>query len=355
MKQLVVFGLTITSSWGNGHATTYRSLLAGLHRRGWRVLFYERDAPWYAANRDWSTCEFAEIRMYRQWKEVRTEALRAVERSQAALVGSYCPDGAVILDDLLQRRQADGPVVAFYDIDTPVTLEYLQHRGCDYLRVEQIPCVDLYLSFTAGPMLSHLERHWGARRARALHCSCDPELYCPGAAERQWELGYMGTYAADRQGKLERLVLAPARRLPGLRFAVAGPMYPPQTWPANVVRKEHLAPGEHADFYRACRLCMNLTRQAMVAWGYSPSIRLFEAAACGAPIVTDPWPGLSAFFRPGQEIFLAAGTEEMISLLADTGEAEAARVGAAGRQRVLQEHSGEHRAQQLESYLAECD
>lgn len=354
MRQILIFGLTITSSWGNGHATTYRSLLAGLQPRGWRVIFFEQETAWYAANRDLETCPYAQVRLYSEWAAVRHAALAEAAASDVVMVGSYCPAGAQITEELLARRTPGGPVLAFYDIDTPVTLEYLRGAGCDYLQAGQIPRFDLYLSFTAGPMLRHLEEKWGARRARALHCCCDPEVYAPALAEKRWDLGYMGTYAPDRQARLEALLLAPARRLPHLRFLLAGSMYPAQSWPANVARREHIAPGEHASFYRSCRFCLNLTRQPMVEWGYSPSIRLFEAAACGTPIISDPWPGCGTFFQPAQEIFTANSTGDMVRLLTRTPGQAAAQVAAAARRRVLAEHTGARRAAQLEAYLNEC-
>lgn len=354
MRQIVIFGLTITSSWGNGHATTYRSLLAGLRPLGWRVIFYERDVAWYASHRDLKKCPYAQVRLYSQWAAARPAALAEAAASDAVVVGSYCPDGAQITAELLARRGQDGPVLAFYDIDTPVTLEYLRGAGCDYLRTDQIPLFDLYLSFTAGPMLRHLEERWGARRARPLHCCCDPLVYAPEKAEKRWDLGYMGTYAPDRQAKLEALLLAPARRLPNLRFLLAGSMYPAQSWPANVVRREHIAPGEHAAFYRSCRFCLNLTRQPMAEWGFSPSIRLFEAAACGTPIISDPWPGSEAFFLPSREILTASSTADVVRLLTRTTVQDAARIAAAARHRVLAEHTGARRAAQLASYLDEC-
>lgn len=354
MKKMTIFGLTITSSWGNGHATTYRGLLAGLASRGWRVVFYERDRAWYASNRDLLTCPFADIRLYSGWDSVRRSALAEAAVSDAVVVGSYCPEGARITEELLAQRAPGGPVLAFYDIDTPVTLEYLRGAGCDYLRASQVPCFDLYLSFTAGPMLRHLEERWGARRARALHCCCDPEIYAPAKTELLWDLGYMGTYAPDRQARIETLMLAPARQLPGMRFVLAGPMYPRQPWPGNVIRLDHIAPTEHAAFYRACRFCLNLTRQAMVEWGYSPSIRLFEAAACGTPIISDPWPGSEAFFVPSREMLTASSTREIIRLLTKSSAQTISKMGAAARQRVLAEHTGARRAEQLDAYLDEC-
>lgn len=357
--KLVFFGLSLSSSWGNGHATTYRSLLRGLHERGHHLVFYERDVPWYAAHRDLARPEYAEIRLFASWRRARREALAAARAADAAIVGSYCGEGAAILDDLLQQRPRR---LAFYDIDTPVTQEALDHGGCEYLRPEHIAAVDLYLSFTSGPMLEELRRR-GARRPRALHCCSDPEHYRPGAGRPpRWQLGYLGTYAPDRHDKLRRLLLEPARRLPEMRFVVAGPLYPDrESWPANVEHVAHLGPGEHPEFYRSCRLTLSITRRAMVAWGYSPSIRLFEAAACATPIVTDPWPGLEQFFTPqgkngarGKgEVLVATEAGQMVDYLREVSSAELESMARAARERVLREHTGERRAEQLEQYLQE--
>jgi spore maturation protein CgeB len=165
-------------------------------------------------------------------------------------------------------------------------------------------------------------------------------------------MGYLGTYAADRQSSLEHLLIEPARQRPDLRFSVIGSLYPSDlNWPDNVARRWHLDPAEHAAFYSASRLSLNVTRQSMARYGYAPSGRLFEAAACGSPILSDWWPGLDAFFEPGAEILVARSTEDALAAL-DCTDAELARVAKAARQRTLEQHTGECRAREL---LAACD
>lgn len=355
--RLVFFGLSITSSWGNGHATTYRSLLRGLHRRGHEIVFYERDAPWYAAHRDLEKPDYAEVRLFTAWRDIRAQALVVARQADAIVVGSYCGEAVAILDALLECRP---PQVVFYDIDTPVTLEALDCGRCEYLRTDQMAAVDLYLSFTSGPILGELRRR-GARRVRPLPCCSDPQACRPGPFRSpRWQLGYLGTYAPDRQDKLQRLLLEPARRLPRARFVVAGPMFPEhEGWPANVEYLPHLAPGQHPKFYRSCRMTLSLTRRAMATWGYSPSIRLFEAAACGAPIVTDPWPGLEEFFawqsdrHQSPEILIAREAGDIVNYVQSLPADCLARIGEAGRARVLRQHTGGHRAQELEGFLLE--
>lgn len=354
-RSLVVFGLSLSSSWGNGHATTYRGLLRALARRGWQTTFFERDAEWYRANRDLSDPEFCDLRLYGDWPETRPQAAAAVQAADAVLVGSYAGDAQEIIDWLVRRR-GQRPLF-FYDLDTPITLAALNAQGeAEYLRADQVPEFDAYLSFTGGRALRELTERWGARRAEALYCAVDPDLHRPRPADPRFEcrLGYMGTYAADRQPKLRELISATARALPGERFLVAGPQYPPdevRQFPANVQHIAHVAPDDHAAFYCSNWATLNLTRDAMVSYGWSPSVRLFEAAACGACILSDRWPGLEDLLEPGREVLLVADHHEVRRELDLLTPARRSAIGAAARQRVLESHTFERRAEQFEQVV----
>jgi methyltransferase (TIGR04290 family) len=297
---IVVLGLTITSTWGNGHATTYRALLRALAWRGHEVLFLERDRPWYAAHRDLAQPPFCRTLLYDSVKQLETMFARSVRDADLVIVGSYVPEGVAVGRFVVGAARG---ITAFYDIDTPVTLAKLARGDDEYLAADLIPAFDLYLSFTGGPTLADIERRYGARMARPLYCAVDPGFYFLEPGEASVDLGYLGTYAADRQPKLERLLLEPARRWPEGRFAVAGPQYPTTiAWPGNVTPIEYLPAQAHRAFYGSQRFTLNLTRADMVAAGFSPSVRLFEAAACGTPIISDAWPGLATLFEPGREI-----------------------------------------------------
>jgi spore maturation protein CgeB len=347
--KLVVLGLSITSSWGNGHATTYRGLLREMTRRGHEVLFLERDVPWYAAHRDMPNPVFCATRLYPDLATLQRLYASAVAEADAVILGSYVPDGAEV--GAWVCRTARG-VKAFYDIDTPVTLAKLGRGEHEYLTPELIPCFDLYLSFTGGPTLDRLEEEFGARAARSLFCSVDERLYRPVRTPVHWDLGYLGTYSDDRQAKLDALLLGPARELHQRRFAVAGPLYPDAIiWPANVSRLEHLPPPRHPAFYAAQRFTLNVTRADMIAAGWSPSVRLFEAASCGVPIISDPWPGLDELFRPGVEILLAESGSDVARLLTDLPDTRRRSIAAAARRRVLATHSSAARAAELDRYL----
>ena len=348
---IVFLGLSVTSSWGNGHATTYRALVKGLARRGHRVLFLERDVPWYASHRDLAEPPCGTTRLYRSLAELRARFGAAVAQADLVVLGSYVPDGIEVGRWVLDTA---GGATAFYDIDTPVTLAQLSRGACPYVCPDLIPRFDLYLSFTGGPLLDRLTDEFGALRPRPLYCSVDPDVHRPQVTGTLWDLGYMGTYSPDRQLGLERFLLAPARALPEKAFAVAGPQYPANIgWPANVERFEHMPPAGHSAFYGAQRFTLNLTRAHMVSAGWSPSVRLFEAAAIGTPIISDAWPGLETFFVPGKEILIADSPERVSEILAHLPEAERGVIAAAARRRVLRSHTLVQRAMELEGYLDE--
>ncbi|GAB4464164.1 MAG: glycosyltransferase [Armatimonadaceae bacterium] len=348
--KIVFLGLSITSSWGNGHATTYRGLVRSLNEQGHETLFLERDLPWYAGNRDMPEPPFGTTCLYASVDELKDRFADAVRSADAVIVGSYVPDGVTVAD--WATNMAKG-VTAFYDIDTPVTLAKLEEGSCEYLSPELIPRFDLYLSFTGGPTLNRLEREFGAKRALPLYCSFDPSLYYPEPeTPLRWDLGYMGTYSDDRQPVLERLLIEPARRIPEQQFVVAGPQYPDEiTWLPNIERIIHLSPDKHRAFYCAQRFTLNITRENMVRAGYAPSVRLFEAAACAVPVISDWWEGLDTFFVPEQEILIARSSDAVCDYLRYTSEADRAAMGVAARQRVQQAHTAPHRAQELATYL----
>jgi spore maturation protein CgeB len=349
--KVVLIGLSVTSSWGNGHATNYRGLMRALTGRGHDVLFLERDVPWYADHRDLPHPPHGRTELYGSVGELRQRFGADVEGADLVVVGSYVPDGVEVGQWATSTARG---VVAFYDIDTPVTLSALERRTSDYLTAELIPSYDLYLSFTGGPTLDRLEQQYGAPRAVAFYCLVDPLAYQPLDLPQRWDLGYLGTYSDDRQPALERLLLEPARQRPDLRFVVAGPQYPSNiSWPANVERVEHLPPSEHPAFYASQRLTLNITRADMVAAGWSPSVRLFEAAACGVPVISDRWNGLDRIFDVPAELLIADSTRDVIAALEQVDAGRRTAIGAAARARVLREHAAQHRVEQLEALVAD--
>jgi spore maturation protein CgeB len=350
--KITILGLAITSSWGNGHATTYRALARALHARGHRIAFFERDLEWYASNRDMPELPFCTVHVYEKWDDILLKVRRELASSDVAIVGSYFPDALAALEEVFGSSAA---VKAFYDIDTPITVAALDAGGAGYLKPEHVAGFDIYFSFTGGPVLRKLESKFGAQRAVPLYCSFDPgnNQFSIPQSRFASDLSYMGTYAPDRQSKLEEFFCKPARELPEKRFLIAGPQYPAQIkWPANVRQIIHLEPRLHAPFYFSSRLTLNLTRQKMAAAGYSPSVRLFEAAGCGATIASDHWPGLETFFTPGEEILFPDSRWDIVGYLTEMYEAEMKAIGRRAQERVLLEHSSARRAIQFEEYVS---
>jgi spore maturation protein CgeB len=350
--KIVIYGLTITSSWGNGHATTYRSLAKALARRGHCIHFIEKDVEWYRSNRDLPHPEFCAVHLYENWSESRQELIKISADADAIVIGSYCSDGAAITKELLDAGY--GPI-AFYDIDTPITMARLRTgTRMDYLDASLIPFYGAYLSFTGGPILQELERQFKTARAIAFYCSVDPEIYRPTQPCNEYlcELSYLGTYAPDRQGKLANLLCGAAALLPQSDFLVAGPQYPSTiSWPHNVRRIIHVSPAGHPAFFSSSRYSLNLTREDMIAAGHSPSVRLFEASACGAAILTDGWPGLEEFLTPGEEVMLPRDEYETVDILRNGSDIARARMGRRARERILSQHTAAHRAVQFEAIV----
>ncbi len=352
--KIVILGLSVTSSWGNGHATTFRGLVRELAALGHDVLFLERDAPWYAENRDLPHPPWGQTALYASLPELQARFETKVRDADAVIVGSCIPEG--IAAGQWVQRTALG-IRAFYDIDTPVTLAKMERGECEYLSAALIPGYDLYLSFAGGPTLTRLEQQYGSPSAQALYCSVDPALYYPEdpAPDCDYDLGYMGTYSEDRQPPLDALLLEPARRWREGCFTVAGPQYPSSiVWPPNVTRTEHLPPAAHRAWYNRQRFTLNITRADMIQMGYSPSVRLFEAAACGVPILSDFWEGLNTIFEIGTEILVVRSAQDTLRFLREVPDPDRAQIAARARARVLASHTAAHRAAELAESLQDA-
>jgi spore maturation protein CgeB len=350
--KLVIFGLAVSSSWGNGHAVLWRALIRAFGARGHHTVFFERDVPYYAQNRDLTSLEGGRLVLYDGWEEALPAAHRELADADAGIVTSYCPDALAATELVLG---APG-VHVFYDLDTPVTLAQLAAgETVGYIGHEGLAPFDLVLSYTGGAALTALRHRLGANRVVPLYGSVDPDRYRPAvaAAGPRAALSYLGTYADDRQAALESLLVEPARRRPQARFVIGGAQYPADfPWAENIFFRRHVPPPDHPQFYASARLTLNVTRRAMAALGWCPSGRLFEAAACGTPIVSDWWEGLDEFFAPEREIVIVRTTDDVLAAL-ERSDAELVRIGAAARERALARHTAERRAGELEMLLSQ--
>lgn len=350
--KFVIIGLSVTSSWGNGHATTYRALLKELSKLGHDILFLEKDVPWYAPHRDMPYPDFCRLGLYTTNDELWNDYNDEVAEADVVIVGSYVQQGVAVGEWVIKTARG---IKAFYDIDTPVTLAKLERGDYEYITPQLISQYDVYLSFTGGPILEQLEQQYGSPAARALYCSVDPEHYYPENKQQKWQLGYLGTYSDDRQPTVEMLLNKVAKVYPDGQFVVAGPQYPQDIeWSENVERIEHLPPAQHREFYNTQKYTLNVTRADMIKAGYAPSVRLFEAAACGVPIISDYWEGLTTIFEEGTEILIARSAIDVLAFFENINEEERKKIGERGRQKVMQAHTAKARAKELESYMQEA-
>ncbi len=351
--KIVIFGLTISSSWGNGHATVWRSLCGELIKRGHDIVFFERDVPYYAAHRDLRNIQGGSLRLYDSWQEIVKAAEQELQDADVAITTSYCPD-AVAASELIWMSPA---LRIFYDMDAPVTIIRLRAgEAVPYIHKNGLGEFDLVLSFTGGTALDVLKLELGARKVAPLYGSVDPNVHrsVPARENYRAALSYLGTYSPDRQKALYDLFIEPARRSPAKRFVMAGAQYPSEfPWAENIFFVQHLAPGDHPSFFCSSRLTLNVTRAAMREMGWCPSGRLFEAAACGVPIVTDSWNGLADFFTPESEILTAHSAENVLTAL-ELDDAQLGRIARAARERALEEHTGKQRARQLEQIIQDA-
>ena len=345
--KIVIFGLAVSSSWGNGHAALWRGLIGGLLADGHRVAFFERDQSFYAQNRDLTELpRGGELVLYPDWPSVLPLARRTLAGADVAVVTSYCPDA---LDAAALVENAGAALSCFYDLDTPVTLaRHAAGESIPYIGPAGLAGYDLVLSYTGGAALDTLRRIFGARRVAPLYGSVDPAMHRPvGSEGPRALLSYLGTYAEDRQAALEALFVEPARRRPADRFVIGGAQYPAHfPWTANTWFVQHLPPARHPAFYCSSRMTLNVTRAAMAQMGHCPSGRLFEAASCATPILTDRWDGLEQFFTPGKEILVATSTAEAMAAL-DTSDAELDAIARRARERTLAEHTAQRRAREM--------
>ncbi|MDB4954399.1 MAG: hypothetical protein JWO36_1968 [Myxococcales bacterium] len=349
--RIVIFGLSVSSAWGNGHATLWRSLISALDAARHEVVFFERDTPFYRMHRDLPELDgHAKLQLYQSWEAIRDLALEVANTADAAIVTSYCADGREASALVFGSRAR---IRVFYDLDTPVTLSKIESgEEVPYLPTEGLGEFDLVLSFTGGRALDLLRDRLGAKRVACLYGSVDPASHRPVEPDQLWTAAcsYLGTWSEDRRHALEALFIEPARRRPH-PFVMGGAMYPPDVvLPWNIARFEHVPPPRHPAFYCSSPLTVSVTRAPMAALGYCPSGRLFEAAACGVPVLSDWWEGIEQFFTPGEEILLGVSSDDALDAIeAPRGELE--RIGRRARERALDEHSGTRRAAELVALL----
>lgn len=353
--KIVIFGLTISSSWGNGHTTLWRGLCKHLTRLGHTIVFYERDVPWYAGARDFNELPDGQLRLFSDWEETRSLARSDIGDADIAIVTSYCPDAIAAIELIVSQGRA---VPVFYDLDTPITLARLMaDETVPYIGPRGLRDFALVLSFTGGSRVAR-EFHdlLGAGNVRPLYGHVDSDIHRPVPPQSHYraDLSYLGTHSEDRQRGLEALFVEPARARPDLRFLIGGAQYADDfPWSPNIYFVRHLPPSEHAPFFASSRLTLNVTRKATAEMGWCPSGRLFEAAACGTPLLSDDWPGIEEFFTPDHEVLIAKSERDTSAALAMSA-AELQSIGRRAYERTMDQHTSDKRARELASLLEQA-
>ena len=347
------FGSSLVSAYWNGAATYYRGIVHGLHERGFDVTFYEPDAYDRQKHRDIPDPDWARVVVY--GTDGEAEVRRALERARDADI-LVKTSGVGVFDELLDEAVLEyarpGTVTIYWDVDAPATLDRLHANACDPL-ARLIPRYDMVLTYGGGDPVVRAYRAAGARTCTPVYNALDPATHFPVTREARFEadLGFLGNRLPDREARVEAFFLAAAARLPAARFLLGGNGWHDKALPPNVRNAGHVYTRDHNAFNCSPRAVLNISRESMARYGFSPATRVFEAAGAGACLITDAWTGIELFLEPGREILVAADGDEVAAHVAALDARRAQAIGAAARRRIMAEHTYAHRALQLEELL----
>jgi len=346
------FGSSLVSAYWNGAATYYRGLIRHLHERGHQVTFYEPDAYGRQQHRDMEDPDWARVVVY----AATTDATHAALDDAAGADVIVKTSGVGVLDRTLEEgvlslKRPDN-VVIFWDVDAPATLDSVHAEQLNPFR-RLIPRFDLICTYGGGAPVVDAYRALGARHCEPVYNALDPHTHYPVPRQDAFaaDLGFLGNRLPDRESRVERFFLAAAEALPEKRFLLGGSGWEDKRMPPNVRYAGHVYTRDHNAFNATPRAVLNISRDSMARYGFSPATRVFEAAGAAACLITDAWEGIELFLEPGNEVLVAGGGDEVASHLATLDEQRARSIGAAALRRVLSEHTYAHRARQLEALL----
>ena len=350
---IAFFGSSLVSAYWNGAATYYRGIIRALARRGHRVTFYEPDAFGRQQHRDLEDPDWARVVVYPA--DDPAGVLRALDQARGADLVVKA-SGVGVFDELLERAalglQSPSTMVVFWDVDAPATLDRLARDADDPFRA-LVPQYDLILTYGGGdPVVEAYERA-GARQCEPVYNALDADTHHPVPPDPRFaaELAFLGNRLPDREARVEGFFLAAAERLPGCRFLLGGSGWGDKPLPANVRYLGHVYTRDHNALNVTPRAVLNVNRESMARYGFSPPTRVFEAAGAGGCLITDEWEGIELFLDPGSEVLVAADGDAVAAHLERLTPAQAATIGRAARRRLLSEHTYAHRAAQVEALL----
>ncbi|HTG44305.1 MAG TPA: glycosyltransferase [Verrucomicrobiae bacterium] len=350
---IAFFGSSLVSAYWNGAATYYRGIIRALHERGHRVTFYEPDAYDRQQHRDLPDPDWAKVVVYPADKE--KSALRALEQARGAGL-IVKASGVGVFDDLLEQAvlefKSPGTTVVFWDVDAPATLDRVQNNSKDPFG-PLIPHYDLILTYGGGAPVVNVYKSLGAQDCVPIYNALDPSTHFPVDPDPRFacDLAFLGNRLPDREARVEQFFLKVAGQMPEQKFILGGNGWQDKPLSSNIQYLGHVYTREHNALNCTPKAVLNISRESMARYGFSPATRVFEAAGAAACIITDAWEGIDHFFEPGREILVAHSGEEVEDQLRSLTPERARAIGQAAYQRVLLEHTYTHRAAQLEEVL----
>lgn len=350
---IAFFGSSLVSAYWNGAATYYRGIIRALNQRGHHITFYEPDAYSRQQHRDIPDPDWAKVIVYSAEGEENVYRVLEDARNADLIVKA---SGVGVFDELLeaavlQLKKPDNLII-FWDVDAPATLDRTQQNLSDPFRF-LIPQYDLILTYGGGDPVVKAYKSLGARQCVPIYNALDPDTHYPVAPDPKFEckLGFLGNRLPDREARVEEFFLQAAAQLPNEQFILAGNGWGDKLLPSNVKYLGHLYTRDHNAFNCTPQAVLNISRESMARYGFSPATRVFEAAGSGACIITDFWEGIELFLEPEREIIIAKNGDEVAQVLQNITKENARIIGAAARKRILAEHTYAHRAVQLETLL----
>ncbi|MHB0858845.1 MAG: CgeB family protein [Anaerolineae bacterium] len=350
---IAFFGSSLLSAYWNGAATYYRGIIKAMHARGHHITFYEPDAYSRQEHRDIDEPPWADVVVYSAdgedgVRKVLDEARGADLIIKASGVGVFDP----LLESAVVELKRYGTLIAFWDVDAPVTLDRMTNDPYDPFR-SLVPRYDLILTYGGGERVVESYKMFGARECLPIYNALDPDTHHPVPPDARFEAdcGFLGNRLPDREARVEEFLLRAAQELPERHFILGGNGWETKTLPTNVRPLGHVYTRDHNAFNCTLPCVLNVCRESMARYGYSPATRVFEAAGAGACIVTDAWEGIEAFLDPGQEVLVASDGHEVAEYVRTLDRRRAREMGEAARRRVLAHHTYACRAEQLEQVL----
>lgn len=346
------FGSSLVSAYWNGAATYYRGIIKTLHQQGHKVTFYEPDAFGRQANRDIPDPDYAKVVVYQPDLAEVNRCIEAAKNSdiiiKASGVGVFDQE---LEDGILAKRKEDQQII-FWDVDAPATLDRMRYDPEDHF-IPLIPQFDQILTYGGGQPVEEAYKRLGAKECTSIYNGFDPESHhpVPQQEDYQCDLAFLGNRLPDREKRVENFFIAVAEALPEKKFILGGSGWDDKLLPPNIRYIGHVPTKDHNAFNCSPSAVLNISRDSMANYGFSPATRVFEAAAAGACLITDAWEGIAEFFEPGKEILVAGSSQQVVDILLSLNESKAQAVGEAALKKALNAHTYQHRAQLLEEML----